>query len=125
MKKTWHGLNRLSRNTATVAQDSHEGDQAAFFRNGGSMPFPEEREPDGYRMVPPEGMPRRTAAERDALSARPLARAMGAARLYVSATPSRRTIDFYLRLGFTVNPSPDPELYALEPEDIHLEGPTA
>lgn len=67
----------------------------------------------------------RTAAERDALSARPLARAMGAERLYVSATPSRRTIDFYLRLGFTVSPSPDPELYALEPEDIHLEGPTA
>ncbi|MGS0894760.1 GNAT family N-acetyltransferase [Burkholderia stagnalis] len=53
------------------------------------------------------------------------ARAMGAARLYVSATPSQRTIDFYLRLGFTVSASPDPALYALEPEDIHLEGPTA
>ncbi|WP_310635424.1 GNAT family N-acetyltransferase [Burkholderia cenocepacia] len=53
------------------------------------------------------------------------ARAMGAERLYVSATPSRHTIDFYLRLGFTVSMAPDPELYALEPEDIHLEGPTA
>nr|WP_321788577.1 GNAT family N-acetyltransferase [Burkholderia pyrrocinia] len=53
------------------------------------------------------------------------ARTMGAERLYVSATPSQRTIDFYPRLGFTVSASPDPELYALEPEDIHLEGPTA
>ena len=58
-------------------------------------------------------------------TAREQARAMGAARLYVSATPSQNTIDFYLRLGFTVSTSPDPALYALEPEDIHLEGPTA
>ncbi|RQT15357.1 N-acetyltransferase [Burkholderia contaminans] len=58
-------------------------------------------------------------------AAREQARAMGAARLYVSATPSQNTIDFYLRLGFTVSASPDPALYALEPEDIHLEGPTA
>ena len=43
----------------------------------------------------------------------------------MSATPSQNTIDFYLRLGFTVSTSPDPALYALEPEDIHLEGPTA
>ncbi|WP_186031654.1 GNAT family N-acetyltransferase [Burkholderia gladioli] len=49
--------------------------------------------------------------------------AMGAARLYVSATPSQGTIDFYLRLGFTPSASPDPALYALEPEDLHLEGP--
>lgn len=58
-------------------------------------------------------------------AAREQARAMGAARLYVSATPSQRTIDFYLRLGFTVSAAPDPTLYALEPEDIHLEGPAA
>ncbi|RQS00898.1 MULTISPECIES: GNAT family N-acetyltransferase [unclassified Burkholderia] len=58
-------------------------------------------------------------------AARAQARTMGAARLYVSATPSQRTIDFYLRLGFTVSASPDPALYALEPEDIHLEAPTA
>ena len=55
-------------------------------------------------------------------TAREQARAMGAAR---PATPSQNTIDFYLRLGFTVSTSPDPALYALEPEDIHLEGPTA
>ena len=58
-------------------------------------------------------------------AAREQARAMGAARLYVSATPSQRTIDFYLRLGFTVSAAPDPALYALEPEDIHLEGSVA
>ncbi|MCA8308428.1 GNAT family N-acetyltransferase [Burkholderia sp. AU28942] len=63
--------------------------------------------------------------ERLCRAARAQARAMGAERLYVSATPSQRTIDFYLRLGFRVSPSPDPALYALEPEDIHLEAPTA
>jgi len=45
----------------------------------------------------------------------------GAKRLYVSATPSRHTIDFYLRLGCVVTPEPDAELLELEPEDIHLE----
>nr|WP_233410044.1 GNAT family N-acetyltransferase [Burkholderia anthina] len=58
-------------------------------------------------------------------AARTQARAMGAKRLYVSATPSQHTIDFYLRLGFTVSASPDPVLHALEPEDIHMEAPTA
>jgi predicted N-acetyltransferase YhbS len=45
----------------------------------------------------------------------------GAKRLYVSATPSEHTIDFYLRLGCRVAPEPDAELLELEPEDIHLE----
>ncbi len=58
-------------------------------------------------------------------AARDHARALGAERMYVSATPSRHTVDFYLRQGFTVSPSPNPTLYALEPEDIHLEGPLA
>ena len=49
------------------------------------------------------------------------ARARGARGLYVSATPSQNTIDFYLRLGCVVTADPDPELFALEPEDIHLE----
>jgi len=44
----------------------------------------------------------------------------GAKSLYVSATPSRHTVDFYLGLGCTVTTEPDPELFALEPEDIHL-----
>jgi predicted N-acetyltransferase YhbS len=45
----------------------------------------------------------------------------GAKSLYVSATPSERTIGFYLRLGCTIASEPDPELMELEPEDIHLE----
>jgi len=44
-----------------------------------------------------------------------------AKRLYISATPSEHTINFYLRLGCTVTRQPDPELFMLEPEDIHLE----
>ncbi|MFC4669399.1 class I SAM-dependent methyltransferase [Seohaeicola nanhaiensis] len=34
--------NRLSWNAATVAHNAHKGDQAAFFRGGGSTLFPEE-----------------------------------------------------------------------------------
>lgn len=49
------------------------------------------------------------------------ARKLGARGLYISATPSEHTINFYLRLGCVVTPEPDPELFALEPEDIHLE----
>jgi len=48
------------------------------------------------------------------------ARTMGAAALYISATPTRNTVDFYLRLGCRLLERPDPELYRLEPEDIHL-----
>lgn len=39
-----HEANRLSWNAATVAHNSHKGDQAAFFRGGGSTLFPEEVE---------------------------------------------------------------------------------
>jgi GNAT superfamily N-acetyltransferase len=49
------------------------------------------------------------------------ARQRGAKSLYISATPSEHTINFYLRLGCTVASEPDPELFELEPEDIHLE----
>jgi predicted N-acetyltransferase YhbS len=49
------------------------------------------------------------------------ARTLGAKGLYVSATPSEHTIDFYRRRGCRVIDVPDPELYAREPEDIHLE----
>ncbi|AWK86738.1 class I SAM-dependent methyltransferase [Azospirillum thermophilum] len=44
MRKDLHEANRLSWNAATVAHNSHKGDQAAFFRNGGSTLFPEEVE---------------------------------------------------------------------------------
>lgn len=49
------------------------------------------------------------------------ARELNAKRLYISATPSENTIDFYLHLGCVITGEIDPELYELEPEDIHLE----
>jgi predicted N-acetyltransferase YhbS len=48
------------------------------------------------------------------------ARRRGAKGIYVSATPSEHTIKFYVARGCKVTTNPDPELYALEPEDIHL-----
>ena len=42
-------------------------------------------------------------------------------KLYVSATPSENTILFYLSFGCKLASEVDPELFALEPEDIHLE----
>jgi GNAT superfamily N-acetyltransferase len=50
-----------------------------------------------------------------------VARERGAQRLYITATPSEHTIDFYLRQGCRLASELDPELLALEPEDIHLE----
>lgn len=44
MTRDFHEANRLSWNAATVAHNSHKGDQAAFFRDGGSSLFPEERD---------------------------------------------------------------------------------
>jgi SAM-dependent methyltransferase len=43
-KKALHEDNRLSWNEATKAHNSHKGDQAAWFRAGGSTLWPEERE---------------------------------------------------------------------------------
>ncbi|WP_342457049.1 bifunctional class I SAM-dependent methyltransferase/GNAT family N-acetyltransferase [Ensifer adhaerens] len=42
MSNKMHEANRLSWNAATVAHNSHKGDQAAFFRAGGSTLYPEE-----------------------------------------------------------------------------------
>lgn len=53
--------------------------------------------------------------------AKATARKRGAKRLYISATNSENTVNFYLRLGCAVTGEPDPELVELEPEDIHLE----
>ena len=53
--------------------------------------------------------------------ARATARERGAKRLYVSATPSENTVNFYMRLGCAIAREPDPDLFELEPEDIHLE----
>lgn len=45
----------------------------------------------------------------------------GARGFYVSATPSEHTVNFYRYLGCVVTATPDPELVAMEPEDIHME----
>jgi ribosomal protein S18 acetylase RimI-like enzyme len=49
-----------------------------------------------------------------------LARADGARRLYVSATPSDSAVGFYRSHGFEPTDAPNPELFALEPDDIHM-----
>lgn len=49
-----------------------------------------------------------------------LARADQAEWLYVSATPTKATVDFYHSQGFRIAPKVNKELYALEPEDIHM-----
>lgn len=50
-----------------------------------------------------------------------LAREAGDTAMVVSATPSENTVRFYLNRGFTPMAEPLPELYELEPEDVHLE----
>ena len=49
------------------------------------------------------------------------ARSSGASSLYISATPSENAVRFYQSLGCSLIKQPDPELFALEPEDIHME----
>ncbi len=46
--------------------------------------------------------------------------AWGAKAVYASATPSLNTVDFYRAHGFVIAPEPDPRLFELDPEDIHL-----
>jgi len=50
-----------------------------------------------------------------------LARERGDTRMVVSATPSLNTVRFYRRRGFEPMAEPLPELYQLEPEDVHME----
>jgi N-acetylglutamate synthase-like GNAT family acetyltransferase len=49
------------------------------------------------------------------------AKELGAKRVYVSATPSKNTIGFYLHMGCSLASEVNPELFELEPQDIHLE----
>ena len=44
----------------------------------------------------------------------------GANQLCVSSTPSRHTVRFYRNQGFQLTDTPDPELFELEPDDIHM-----
>lgn len=48
------------------------------------------------------------------------ARQHGADRIYVSATPSGSAVGFYTSQGFRLCSEPLPELFKLEPEDIHM-----
>jgi ribosomal protein S18 acetylase RimI-like enzyme len=49
-----------------------------------------------------------------------LARADGARRLYVSATPTVPTVEFYRSHDFEPTDEPNEALFALEPDDIHM-----
>lgn len=49
-----------------------------------------------------------------------LAQVKGAKSVYVSATPSGSAVGFYRKQGFRLAEKPHPELFALEPEDIHM-----
>ncbi|QNX32666.1 GNAT family N-acetyltransferase [Acinetobacter seifertii] len=53
-------------------------------------------------------------------AAKESAKQLGALQLYISATPSKRTVDFYIKHGAVVLGHPDQHLWELEPEDIHL-----
>lgn len=53
------------------------------------------------------------------------AKEFGAQNLYISATPTKNTVDFYLRNGAILTTELDRELYKLEPDDIHLEMPVS
>lgn len=44
----------------------------------------------------------------------------GATTVYVSSAPTESAVGFYLRHGFQPTDEPDPDLLALEPEDIHM-----
>ena len=48
------------------------------------------------------------------------ARAHGAERLYVSSVPTENTVNFYVGRGALLAPRPDPDLFAAEPDDVHL-----
>lgn len=48
------------------------------------------------------------------------ARKLGASKLYISASPSKSSVEFYLNLGCKLASEVIPELFEREPEDIHL-----
>ena len=68
---------------------------------------------DGYRAL---GIGGRLSHELERI-----AREAGDTSIVVSATPSLNTVRFYQRRGFEPMAEPLPELYELEPEDVHLQ----
>jgi len=53
-------------------------------------------------------------------AAKGIVRKRGAPAMYVSATPTENTVNFYLHRGCRLAIPPDPEALDLEPDDIHL-----
>jgi hypothetical protein len=49
------------------------------------------------------------------------AKKLGASKLYISATPFKNTVDFYMRIGGKLAVEINEELFELEPYDIHLD----
>lgn len=49
-----------------------------------------------------------------------IARTAGSSAIVVSATPSQNTVRFYRGRGYEPMAEPLPELFELEPEDVHL-----
>jgi len=49
------------------------------------------------------------------------AQELGADKLYISATPSKSTVNFYINRGCEFACEINKKLFELEPEDIHLE----
>lgn len=50
-----------------------------------------------------------------------LAKNFGGDKLYISATPTKHTVDFYMMHGAVLTRETDPVLLEKEPDDIHLE----
>ncbi|HUF01661.1 MAG TPA: GNAT family N-acetyltransferase [Gaiellaceae bacterium] len=67
---------------------------------------------DGYRAA---GIGGRLSDELERI-----ARHAGDTEMVVSATPSENTVRFYRGRGFEPMAEPLPELFELEPEDVHM-----
>ena len=48
------------------------------------------------------------------------AKSEGKRRIYLTASPSKSTVDFYMTLGFKLADQLNEELFKLEPKDIHM-----
>ena len=46
---------------------------------------------------------------------------MGAKKLYISGSPIKNTIEFYMVIGCKLSTEVEKDLFELEPEDIHME----
>jgi GNAT superfamily N-acetyltransferase len=63
---------------------------------------------------------RQGIAERLLADSEQLALQDGAQRMYVTATPTESAVGFYRSQGFVPTAKPLPELFELEPDDIHM-----